>query len=74
MEHSLLLGPSAVRVAGFRVRALEDQSRDEQHLETWDELEQEVFGWTRAERLDTKPDPEGFSTRNVAVELSVVGA
>jgi hypothetical protein len=65
MQHRVWLRPCAIRAAGFPVRALEDVSLGEQRLETWDELEQEAFGWTCAERLDAKRNLEGFSTRTV---------
>lgn len=65
MEHRVLLRLCAVRAAGLPVRVLEDLSLGEQRLETWDELEQETFGWTLRERLDAKPNLEGFSTRTV---------
>jgi hypothetical protein len=65
MEHRVFFRACAVRAAGFPVRALEDLPLGEQRLETWDELEQETFGWTRAERLDANPNLERFSTRTV---------
>jgi hypothetical protein len=66
MEHRVLLRPCAVlRAASFSVGALENLSLDDQPRETWDELEQETFGWTLAEGLDTEPNLRGFSTRTV---------
>ncbi len=65
MEHRVFLRPCAVRAAGFPVRALEDLSLGEHRLVTWDQLEQETFGWTLAEQLDAEPNLEGFSTRTV---------
>ncbi len=65
MAHRVLVGPSAVRGAGFPVRALEDLSLDEQRLETSDELEQGTFGWILAERLEKEPSRERLSTWTV---------
>jgi hypothetical protein len=65
MEHRVLLRLCAVRAAGFAVRALEELSLDEPHLDTRDELEQETFGWNLGKRLDAEPNLEGLSTRTV---------